>query len=264
MQEIIIDREFRFLLPILSEQAYSDLEEDILENGIRDALVLWDGILIDGYNRYSIAQKHDLPFNTVSMEFSSRDEVVIWIVRNQVARRNLTPFQLRYFRGLHFHADRRNQGDNSPNSQKSSNLQNEGLISTATKLAEKYNVSKSTIERDSKLADALITLGEVSPEAKLSILSGETRVTRAELDAMLTGSEETVAEIAESIENGTFAERRAENASTNNKTLDTAFFKISDLIKRELSGLSKSYSPEEVKTALRSHITALEEIYKQI
>ena len=81
---------------------------------------------------------------------------------------------------------------------------------------------------------------------------------------MLAGSEETVAEMAESIENGSFAERRADNASANNRTLDSAFFKISDLIKRELTGLSKTYSPIEVKNALRSHIIALEDIYKQI
>jgi len=37
------------------------------------------------------------------------------------------------------------------------------------------------ITRDSRLGDALIVLGEVSPEAKLSVLSGETRVTRAGL-----------------------------------------------------------------------------------
>ena len=138
------------------------------------------------------------------------------------------------------------------------------MINTAKKLAEKYNVSPSTIDRDSKLADALVALGEISPEAKLSILSGETKVTRAQLNAMLKGSEETVAEMAESIENGTFAQRRADNNSASNRTLDSAFLKLSDLIKRELTGLSKAYSPVEVKAALRSHITSLEEIYKQI
>jgi len=264
MQEIIIDNEFKFLLPVLDEKAFTDLEADILENGVRDSLVLWEGILIDGYNRFNIAQKHDLPFNTVSMEFNSRDEVVIWIIRNQIARRNLTPFQLRYFRGLHYHADRRSQGDNNPRVQDLTKPQNEVLLNTATKLAKKYNVSRSTIERDSKLADALIVLGKISPEAKLSILSGETKITRSELDAMLAGSEETVVEIAESIEKGTFAEHRAENASTSDRTLDTAFGKISDLIRRELTGLSKVYTPVEVKAALRSHIAALEEIYKQM
>ena len=151
-----------------------------------------------------------------------------------------------------------------PHLRDSTKPQNGVLLSTARKLAEKYYVSRSTIERDSKLADALIALGEVSPEAKLSILSGETRVTRAELDAMLVGSGEAVAEIAESIESGTFAQRRADNISADNRTLDSAFSKLSDLMKRELTGLSKAYSPIEVKAALRSHIASLEAIYDQI
>jgi len=46
MQQIIIDREFRYLLPMLDEKAFADLEADILDNGVRDSLVLWEGILI--------------------------------------------------------------------------------------------------------------------------------------------------------------------------------------------------------------------------
>jgi hypothetical protein len=44
MKEIIIDTHFKFLLPKLGEKAFSDLEADILENGIRDPLVLWGDI----------------------------------------------------------------------------------------------------------------------------------------------------------------------------------------------------------------------------
>ena len=72
MQDIIIDTHFRFLLPKLGKKAYSDLEAEILKNGVRDPLVLWGNILIDGYNRYSIATEHGLPFSTVSLEFGSR------------------------------------------------------------------------------------------------------------------------------------------------------------------------------------------------
>ena len=157
MQEIIIDRDFQFLLPMLDEKTLAELEEDILENGIRDALVLWDGILIDGYNRYSIAMKHNLPFNTVSMEFNSRDDVTIWIIRNQVARRNLSPFQLRYFRGLHFHADRRvvsnAKGINQHSEVECQNGTQPQTLAASGKVAEKYNVSPRNSERDSRLAD---------------------------------------------------------------------------------------------------------------
>ena len=54
MQEIILDDEFRSLLPPLDERAYRDLENAILKYGVRVPLVLWNDILIDGYNRYKI------------------------------------------------------------------------------------------------------------------------------------------------------------------------------------------------------------------
>ena len=55
MQEIIIDEEFKSLLPALDPRTYLELEENLLQNGCRDAIVLWNGILIDGHNRYAIA-----------------------------------------------------------------------------------------------------------------------------------------------------------------------------------------------------------------
>jgi len=203
------------------------------------------------------------------MGFSSRDDVVIWIIQNQIARRNLTLYQLRYFRGLHFHADRRKTKNSEGTNQYSEvNRQIDGKPpsphSTAIKLAEKYNVSPSTIERDSRLADALLVIGEASPEAKQSILSGETRITRKEMDEILSGSEVFVTEIAESIYNGTFKEHKSDSMAGNVRSLDSAFSRISNLIQRELRGLTKSYTPSEVKEALRVHITELEDIFEQL
>jgi hypothetical protein len=48
--------------------------------------------LIDGYNRYGICSKHDIPFKTVEREFDSIDDACIWIIRNQFGRRNLVPY----------------------------------------------------------------------------------------------------------------------------------------------------------------------------
>ena len=273
---ITVDKDFQFLLPKLGASELADLESDILANGIRNPLVLWGDILIDGYNRFHIAQKHNIPVETVSMEFGSRDEAIIWIIRSQVARRNLTPYQLRYFRGLHYQAERRLVTNiEGVNQHSEVDRQNGGQPqphSTSKVLADKYNVSQRTIERDSRLADALIALGEVSPEAKQSILSGETRVTRKELDAILAGSEGLAAEIADDINNGTFGERRRESTAgdipagdgSEGVSLDQAFQRIANLMQKELSILLKTYAPSAVKTALRTHITELEEVYGQL
>ena len=66
---MVIDNEFQRLIPPLSADEFNQLEQNILQEGIRDALVTWNGILIDGHNRYSIAKKHNLPYKTVEMQF---------------------------------------------------------------------------------------------------------------------------------------------------------------------------------------------------
>ncbi|MCL2366574.1 MAG: hypothetical protein FWC75_05940, partial [Oscillospiraceae bacterium] len=111
--EIMIDNEFKNLLPELDPEAFAALEENLLEHGCLNPLVLWNGILIDGHNRYKIIQEHDLPFRTINMEFDSREHVTIWIISTQIARRNLNPLQLSHFRGLHYNTKKRLLGTSS-------------------------------------------------------------------------------------------------------------------------------------------------------
>jgi len=87
-----ISPEFRRLIPPLGAEELSQLEANIIADGCRDPLVTWEGILIDGHNRYDICMRHGLPFNAVAMEFADRDAVLVWIIRNQFGRRNLAPF----------------------------------------------------------------------------------------------------------------------------------------------------------------------------
>lgn len=55
---IQIDKEFEALIPRLTDEEFSQLEKNVIEDGCRDALVLWEDILVDGHNRYRICQKH--------------------------------------------------------------------------------------------------------------------------------------------------------------------------------------------------------------
>ena len=57
LQEIIIDEEFMRLMPPLSDNEFCSLEQNILVHGCMNPLVLWNGILIDGYNRFNIVTK---------------------------------------------------------------------------------------------------------------------------------------------------------------------------------------------------------------
>ena len=283
--EIIIDEEFRILLPQLDEETFRLLEENILEYGCRDPLVLWNGILIDGYNRYKICKHHDIPFRMVNMEFDSREEVLIWIISNQVSRRNLTPIQLSHFRGLHYMADKKIQGTNNQFAQKSEKAQNEPFHSgsTANRLAEHYNVARNTIKRNAKLAEALTAIGEISPDIKRKILHGEIHISKSRLEALSSAPKEEIEAVALEMEAGEFIGRAPRNSkqpkdsvgggSGSGAELDSALPEI-----RRLSAIISDFAADfntmflklnsgdsaELKPVLRAYIDKLEELYRDI
>jgi len=85
-------QELESLIPPLSNEEFKQLERNILEEGIREPLITWNGILIDGHNRYRIAQEHDINYETLEKEFGNLNDVKIWMVNNQLGRRNLQDF----------------------------------------------------------------------------------------------------------------------------------------------------------------------------
>ena len=87
---IQIKEEFRKLIPALTAEEFKQLEQNCLNEGIRDSIVLWNDFIIDGHNRYQIAMKHQLQFECIDMAFDSEDDVVVWMIDNQDGRRNLT------------------------------------------------------------------------------------------------------------------------------------------------------------------------------
>jgi N6-adenosine-specific RNA methylase IME4 len=90
---IIVDPELRdWIIPLKSEE-YSALEKSLLSEGCRDSIVVWNERIVDGHNRYKICSEHNLPFTTTSIEFEDKDAAKHWMVRNQIARRNLESIQ---------------------------------------------------------------------------------------------------------------------------------------------------------------------------
>ena len=294
MQTIIIDDEFRDLLPALDEETYKALEENLLQNGCRDAIVLWEGVLVDGHNRYEICTKHGIPFNTVNKEFASRDDALIWIISTQVSRRNLTPIQLSHYRGLHYITDKKLRGNKSGKNQRFEEIPHNEEIpksqSTNVRLAEKYKVSKSTIERDAKVAAAISAIGEVSPDAKRKILSGESNIDKKELERLSASPKEEIEAAAAEIENGAYGkngkkadparsasgqgQEQGKPASGQEKPVDTiivgmaplnaAIDKVAVIFHAELPKIKSKGDRTALKKALGYCIEKLEELSGQI
>lgn len=88
-----INESYRSLIPALSEEEFKQLEENCIKEGIRDAIVTWNSYIVDGHNRYAIAEKHGLDYKLKEKSFKDENEVKEWMILNQFGRRNLSNYQ---------------------------------------------------------------------------------------------------------------------------------------------------------------------------
>ena len=146
---ISIEPSLKAFLPKLSDSEFNILEKQIIQDGCRDALLIWkksdnERILLDGHNRYAICSKHKFEFNIEELTFTSIEAVKEFMLTLQMGKRNLDKDQISYFRGLRYTNLKGSYGGD-----RKSNPQNEDLKKTAETVADEFNVSKATIERDS-------------------------------------------------------------------------------------------------------------------
>jgi len=88
-----VKKEFKELIPALTAEEFAQLEANCIAEGIRENILTWQGFIIDGHNRYEIAQKHGLPFGTQEKHFKDENDVREWMILNQFGRRNLSNYQ---------------------------------------------------------------------------------------------------------------------------------------------------------------------------
>ena len=109
---IIVNEELKAYIDPLTNEEYESLERSILAEGCRDALVLWNDLLVDGHNRYAICQAHGLPFQTLqSTQFKTIEDVHLWMIDQHLGRRSVSDFQrgVLALRKRQIVADRRNR-----------------------------------------------------------------------------------------------------------------------------------------------------------
>jgi len=87
-----VKKEFKDLIPLLTKEEFKQLENNCMSEGIREKILTWNGFIIDGHNRFEIATRWDLDYETESKHFDSEEDVKIWMAKNQLGRRNLMDF----------------------------------------------------------------------------------------------------------------------------------------------------------------------------
>ena len=204
MINLKIDPEFQSQIPPLTDDEFKQLEENILKEGkLLSPLIVWNNILVDGHNRYAILQKHpEIYFSTMPLPFESREEVLAWICKNQLGRRNLTPEQKYYLMGKQYEAEKAAHGGDRKSSDAKSSSLNANLIDstkTCDRIAEENGVSKDTVIRASRYMRGVEIAEELIPGLKQSILSGQTKVAKAVMQRLAKGAHRATLQTLKSI-----------------------------------------------------------------
>lgn len=205
MDKLIIDPEFRDKIPPLTEDEFSLLEENILSDGaVFSPLIVWDGTILDGHNRYEIIQKHpELTYAVHDISFANRYEALSWICKNQLGRRNLTPQQKKYLIGQRYEAEKQadafhgNQHTASDESgaDKKCPHQNSRHV-TQSRIAKETNTSASYVREAGTFAKGVDAAEEALPGIKQEILTGTIKPTASAVAAVAKAAPEERPQLA--------------------------------------------------------------------
>ena len=151
-KNIIILDELKDLIPPLLESEFLSLKDNLQKHGCKDPLKIWQTnnpvinregdldqaiyVLIDGHNRFQLCNELQIPFNIQIDNFESLKEVRDFMIDFQLSRRNITPQQASYLRGIRYNTEKKEVSDNLKTSQNDSilpNGQNVHLVNSEAK-----------------------------------------------------------------------------------------------------------------------------------
>ena len=187
--ELKINPEFESKIPPLEADELKLLEENILSEGVViNPIITWNGVIVDGHNRYRIIQRHpEIKFTVHEKQFAHQFEAVAWICKNQLGRRNLTPEQKKYLIGKQYESEKAAHGGSFGRSHDekgrfTSSGQNVHLRSerkTSERIASENGVNEKYVRRAEDYAKGVDLADEVDPGIRQDILTGVIKPTDA-------------------------------------------------------------------------------------
>lgn len=206
-KQIVVLEELRQFITPLTAEELKLLEANILAHGCKDPLTLWETtrqeakmddtdelvyVLIDGHNRYKICEKYNIDYKIAILTFADLEKVKDYMIDFQLGRRNLTPEQMSFFRGLRYNREKSGKGKYDRES-------SGGDLSK--QLADEFKVSQRTIKNDANFAAGL---SKLVPELQQRVLAGDSPLSKtaiqnlAKREDIKEGEVETIEDISSS------------------------------------------------------------------
>lgn len=206
LSSLKIDPEFSAQILPLSFDELHQLELNMIRDGkLTDPIIVWNKTILDGHNRYNILRKHSfIEYEIKEMEFSSRQEALIWICNHQLGRRNLTPERRKYLIGKRYEMEKQvsqNRGNQYTSAKKDATDQNNpcqnksGSHVTRQRIANETGTSEGYVQRAEKYMNGVEAADEAAPGAREEILNGKIKAADREICAIAKAPKEQRSEI---------------------------------------------------------------------
>jgi hypothetical protein len=308
-KNIIILDELKDLIPPLLESEFLSLKDNLQKHGCKDPLKIWQTtnpvinreedsdqaiyVLIDGHNRFQICNELQIPFNIQIDNFESLKEVRDFMIDFQLSRRNITPQQASYLRGIRYNTEKKEVSDNLKSTQNDTilpdghsahlaksesisdnlneisnyilpngqnvHLANKSNKTTAQELGEYFNVDEKTIRRDAEFARGLEKL---DASFRKDILNGKVKVEKTKIQKISKANE--ITEPLKSTEELNFAYNNLISneskivASQESNLVEQRYFQLNAKLQKVYKSKKiKNTELEALKTAFQEFIDAL-------
>src|SRR6185503_6340716 len=203
--------------PPLADDEIDALERQVTQHGILAPLVVWQGVLVDGHNRFRLARRHRLRFDVREVLLLDRASVVAWICDQALARRSLTPLAAAYLRGKRYETAKRDSASTrfEPDARRGQSDHAAGFTRTDERLSKEIGVGARTIRRDAEFArDLDLLVVRMGVELRNEILGRKLQMTRRDVHLVVERALVDVGEVRRFADDARLKRRRAPRAVT--------------------------------------------------
>ena len=155
-----IDPEFKRLSVPLTPEEERRLENSLIREGCKEPIAVWHGCILDGHKRYEICSYEEMEYETVEMDFATKDEALLWVCKKHLAAAKPDSTAFRYLLGKRYDFEREMYKKNPEKVHITYMKKRDRVGAVCGTLAEETNMNPCTVRRYGTLALQLDQIAE--------------------------------------------------------------------------------------------------------
>ena len=189
-----INPEFKRLVPPLTIAEQKALEDEISSTVRQRKIRVWYHTILVDYSYYEYCKLFQLPYDTVSIPYTCKEEVIAWICENQLERKGLPDAMWRYLigkrsateisLGAHLHSTRRRRTSRRSAAVISRSKYDNSQTGTRERIGRQYGIAVTTVWKYEGYAQAIDHLVNLVPDFIDSYLAGKYRASLDRINAL--------------------------------------------------------------------------------